>query len=157
VRVGPELDQGRRAHRLPGREPGQVPGLLGVGPEPGDRQTPEHHRGEVGNGRHGAPDLLEHDGGLEEPVAEAAVRLGHRHPEQAGRGQRAPELAVEAVGTGVDLLEPLGRELALQDLRGEGPQVLLLVGKVEVHWSSPPGSGRVVSEGRGACRDRTRR
>ena len=52
---------------------------------------------------------LEQQAGLEVAEAAAADRLGQGDAEQAGLGQLAPEVAVEPVGSGLDLAQPLGR------------------------------------------------
>ena len=133
VRVGAGLDEGGGEQTLAVRDAGQEPLLLLVAAELGDRQRAEHDGGQVGHGRHRAAELLEHDRRLEEPVPAAAVRLGEGDAEQAGLGELRPQLAVEVVLTGLDLLEALVGDLGVEDLLGEALQVLLLLVEGKVH------------------------
>ena len=51
----------------------------------------------AGIGCRGAADLFEHDARLEEAEPGAADRLGQRDADDAGLGERGPQVAVEAV------------------------------------------------------------
>ncbi len=55
--------------------------------------------------------------------------------EQAGVGERAPQLAVDTLLAALDLLHPLGSRVALEDLRRQVADGVLLLGEREVHYS----------------------
>ena len=102
--------------------------------ELGDRHGAEDHGGVVRHGRHRASDLLEHEGGLQDAEAAAADILGEGDPDQSRLGQLGPQVAVEPLGRGLDLLQALVGDLVAQDLGGQLLDLLLLLAEREVHY-----------------------
>ena len=72
-------------HHVAGHHAGQPGGLLGLGAEAGQGQRTEHERGPQRHGGHHVALRLEQQAELGQPVAGAAVGLGHGQPEQVGR------------------------------------------------------------------------
>ena len=75
--------------------------------------------------------LLEHQAQLDQPEAAAPVLLGKRQREQPGVGEGPPEVAVDALVAPLDLLDPLDRGLAVEDLRRQIADCLLLLRKLK--------------------------
>src|SRR5262249_14406223 len=96
-------------------------------------------------------DLFEHDARLEEAEAAAAHRLGHRDADDAGLRERLPQVAVEAVVLGDDLLRALERGGVGEDLGREVAEILLVGGEGEVHQRSALGKPSVNWEIRSRC------
>ena len=97
----------RGEHGLARDDAGQPAGLLAVGAELGERSGRPRPWASTGTGATRRPCCLEHEADLDEPEPAAAVGLGQRDAEQAGVGELLPELAVDAVLAGLDLLHPL--------------------------------------------------
>ena len=81
-------------------------------------------------------------------IAEASTAdvLGQHDAQQVGLGQLGPELAVEPLGAGLDLLQAFRRALVGQDLVGQIDDGVLFLGECEIHdgsWS--------ISAARAAC------
>ena len=91
----------------PDTTPGRSPSFSGLGSELGDGHGPQHRGGPQRHRGHRPSLRLEHQGQLDHAVATAPVRLGNREPEQVGPGQLGPQLAVDPVLAGLDLLDPL--------------------------------------------------
>ena len=60
--------------------------------------------------------------------------LRHGDGQQSGVGERAPQLAVDALLAALDLLHPLGGRVSLEDLRRQVADRVLLLGEREVHY-----------------------
>src|SRR5205085_8009380 len=121
--------------------------LLGAA-ELGDGQPAEDDRREHRHVRDRPSDLLEQEGDLDEPEPAAADVLRERDAEQVGLGQLGPRAPVEALLAGLDLLQAVLGDLALEDLVGEVADGLLLFAEREVHVPSISWPW--------ACRGRTR-
>jgi len=102
-----------------------------VGQQPRRRAVGgQRHRGDR------AADLDQHATELDQPEPGAVVLLREREPEQPGRAQLGPEVAVEAAAVGLDDLHPLVGGPVAQDLGGQLGRLVLLGGEGEVHVSS---------------------
>jgi len=121
--------------------PGQPLALLRGRAELRQRKRAEREHGEVGHRRDRAADLLEQETLLEEAEAAAPELLRQACADQVRVGERAPQLAVHALGARLDLLGALVRGLVTEDLARELGQPLLVVGQCEVHRALIPCSG----------------
>ena len=145
-----ELHEGGGEHPLPRCHRRQLALLLRARAELDDRQRAHHERRQRRHRRHAAPHLLEQQTQLEESEPAAADRLGQGDPEQVGRGQPRPRVAVEPLAAGLHLLQPLLGDLPLEHLQGRVADRLLLLREPEVHDRPPIASPS-------ACRGRRRR
>ena len=104
--------------------------LLGR-PEPRDGQRAEHQRRQQRQRRDRAALLLEDEAGLHEAVPTAADRFGKAHAEQIGLGELVPDIVGEpaAGGVGLDVAQPLRRQLLGEDAAGEVGDRLLIFGE----------------------------
>src|SRR5581483_981961 len=101
-----------------------------------------------GDGCDGAPDLLEHQALLDDPVAATAGRLGQADAEQPGLGQGLEHVAVEAVDARLHLAQALLDDLVLEDALGQVADGVLLLAEAEVHRSVPSTAGPGACPGR---------
>jgi hypothetical protein len=106
-----------------------------------DERRPQRH------GRHPPPLLLQEQAELGEAEAAAAVLLGDGDGQQSGVGEGAPQLAVDALLTALDLFHSLRSPVPLEDLRRQVADRVLLLGEREVHYFSCRGlkAGRLRS------------
>ena len=145
-RAGGAAGQRGRQDHLAGHDAGEPAGPLGPRAEMGDGKGAEHEGRPQRHGRHRVALRLEQQAELHEAVARAPIGLGHGKAQQVGIGQGAPELAIDAILTGLDRCDPLGIDQSREDPgRGLGDGQLP-VAEAEVHQRSPPP---------GACRART--
>jgi hypothetical protein len=122
---------GQAQHRLARGQPGQ-PGRLR---RQLAEQTPADQRLRQGFEHQAAAQLLHDHHGLHRPQAEAALVLGHGQAREAQLGEFGPGLARKAAAfhdgaaafKAVALVHPAGHGLA---------QLLLVVGKIEIHGAS---------------------
>ena len=109
-----------------------------------DGEGAEHEGRPQRHGRHRVALRLEQEAELHEAVAGAAVGLGHGEAQQVGVGQGAPELAIDAVLTGLDRRDPLGVHQAREDPGRRLGDGQLPVAEAEVHQrflpSAPTGT-----------------
>ena len=108
----------------------------------GDGQGAEDQRGQEGDGRHRAPGLLQEQEQLQESEAAAPDVLWQSDPEEVGPSQLGPQTPVDALGAGLDLLQPLLGDVPVEDLFGQVPHGFLLFVEGEVHVSSYRDLGR---------------
>ena len=108
----------------------------------GDGQGAQDQRGQDRDGRNRTAHLLQEQEQLHEAEPTAPGVLGHADPEKVGSGQLGPESPVDVLGAGLDLLQALLGDVALQDLLGQVTDGFLLVVEGEVHRCSYRDLGR---------------
>jgi hypothetical protein len=134
VRAGVGL--GDREHHLLARaQSGEPTSALLVGAEAGQQLSRDAggHEQEEQRATLGRRRFAHHDE-VAQTAAAPAVGLGKMDREEAGRGQRVPELLGASVGTGL-LAEPVVPE-ARRDIGDRGAEHRVLVALAEVHLSS---------------------
>src|SRR5262249_15629787 len=127
------LDQRRGEEERAVADPRQDALTLREATERVDRHRRPDDRGEIGQRGHRAPDLLEHQAGLEETQAASAHVLGERHAEESGVGQPLPFVGADAVVGGLDRAQPLARQRFAQDLQRQVGDRALIVVELEIH------------------------
>ena len=104
----------------------------------GERERAQHQGGPQRHRGHGVPLRLQQQAELHEAVAGAGVRFGDGEPEQVGVGQRLPQVAVDALGAGLDGGDALGVDQTGEETGGGLGHRELLVGQFEVHQAPFP-------------------
>src|SRR5262249_24002678 len=121
------------------------------GTELDERGRGEAHDRERRDRRRRAADLFEDDARLEEAEPGTTHRLRQGDADDPGIGERGPQVAVEAVAVGDDLLRAFERGVVAQDLGRELAEILLVGGEGEVHQRSALGKPSVNWEIRSRC------
>jgi hypothetical protein len=81
--------------------------------------------------------LFEQQADLQDPATDPAVLLGDAGAEQVRSRELAPERAVEPFGPGLDLLQPIGSDVAAEDVARQRTERILVRAEREVHVKLP--------------------
>ena len=131
------VERGGQDH-LATDDTGQPTAALRLRAEVGERERAQHQRGPQRHRGHGVPLRLQQQAELHEAVAGTRIPFGDGEPEQVGVGQRLPEVAVDALGAGLDGRNALGVDQTGNETGGGLGHRELLVGQFEIHQAPFP-------------------
>ena len=123
--------------------------LLGRRTGAGDHAAAQHHRRQERLEDQALTELLHDDHGLDRAAAVAAILLGEGHAEPAQLGELRPVLRQPAALGRRDLAAIVERVLLAREALGRFLQLLLFVGKGQIHVSPPEFLDAVIAFVRG--------
>ena len=132
--------EGRGEHDVAGNDAREPTVLELFGTERGQRQRAEDQGGPQRDRSHHVALGLQQQAQLGQPVARAAVCLGHREPEEIRTGQRGPQLAVDHLVGKLDPHHPIGRDESREESLGGLGDRELFFGEGKIHQAAPLGA-----------------
>ena len=127
------LGQRGGCDHVTGDDAGKPPLTLRGGAVLGNRERGAHDRRPQRHRRDHPPLLLEHQAQLDHAEPAPADILGQSEAQHVGRGERPPEVAVDALVARLDGLHALDGRRPLEDLFREPADRFLLFRQIEVH------------------------